>query len=196
MEAKQGSDKELVKKLSSGSEEAFRLLFQKYERRLYTFSYKILLSSEDAEEVVQEVFFKIWKNKRLLKEDLSFCSFLFTIAKNHIYNQLSKRVSETAYKHYYLGSMKNQVGYNTEEDYYFEELKEAIKEKVDQMPEKRRKVFIMSRFDGLSNSEIADRQNLTLSTVENHINKALKTLKQHLYIRDYNIFLLFMFLYF
>ena len=94
-------EKELVINLKAGSKEAFNLLFHMYEKRLYAFSLKLLLSPEDAEKVVQEVFFKIWKNKHYLQEEQSFKAFIFTVAKNHIYNLMSKRVSESTYKHYH-----------------------------------------------------------------------------------------------
>ena len=193
MNAKLHSEKELVIQLKLGSEKAFNLLFQNYHRRLFAFSYKLLFSTEDAEEVVQEVFYKIWKNKLFLNEEMCFSSFVFTVARNHVYNLLSKRVSESAYKSYSTAFTPVQAS-NTEEAYNFEELKNIILQRVEKMPEKRKKVFLMSRFEGISNQEIAKQLNLSLSTVENHINKALKLLKQHLYIRDINLFLGFIFL--
>lgn len=186
----QMSEKELIISLKFGSKEAFNLLFHMYERRIYAFSLKLLLSREDAEEVVQEVFFKIWKNKRFLKEDLSFKAYLFTVAKNHIYNLMSKRVSETAYK-LYSAKTVNRPTCNTEEELDFDELNTKIQGMIQEMPEKRQKVFVMSRFQGLSNREIADQLSISLSTVENHINCALKVLKQRLISHDINILLIF-----
>ena len=186
-------DKELVVHLKKGSINAFNLLFARYERRLYAFAYSIFPSQEDVEEVVQEVFYKVWKNRHLLDEKMSFRSFIFTMSRNYLYNQLSKRVSETAYKHYYAKVTSNQV-YDTEEVCNFDELKTTIQEIVNKMPEKRKQVFTMSRFEGLTNPEIAKQLNLSLSTVENHINLALKTLRQKLYLHDTYLFLLFMFL--
>lgn len=187
------SEKELVLQLKLGSEKAFNLLFHQYERRLFAFSFKMLLSSEDAEEVVQEVFFKIWKNKRFLNEEMCFRAYIFTVARNHVYNLLSKRVSETAYKKYSAGLSVDPTS-STEEAYDFQELKEVVLQKLDKMPEKRRKVFMMSRFDGLSNKDIASQLNLSLRTVESHIHKALKLIKQQLYIRDIHFFIGFAFL--
>ena len=108
---------------------------------------------------------------------------------------MSKRVSESAYKHYHAGFVERQVC-NTEDALNFQELKKAIQGKVDKMPEKRKKVFVMSRFEGRSNLEIANQLNISLSTVENHLNSALKALKQHLFTHDANLFLLFIFLWY
>lgn len=195
MDDKSITDKELVSRLKAGCENAFNLLFHRYERRLYAFSFKLLFSAEDAEEVVQEVFYKIWKNKSMLEKDSSFKSFIFTVAKNHIYNLLSKRVSETAYKHYYIGVAQSEES-TTEDMYNFKELRKIVHEMVDRMPAKRQRVFLMSRFDGQSNREIANQLELSLSTVENHLNKALKFLKQQLYIRDTHLCLLFIMLWY
>lgn len=193
METKFYQDKELIRELKTGSQGAFNLLFYKYERKLYAFSLSILPSREDAEEVVQEVFYKIWKNRDLLNEQTSFKAFIFTIAKNYIFNLLSKRVSETAYKHYYRDATSNQVN-STEESCYFHELKNTIEQMVSKMPDKRKQVFTMSRLEGLTNQEIAAQLNLSLSTVENHINKSLKTLKEQLHLHTTHICLLFLFL--
>ncbi len=191
MKTQSYQDRELILKLKAGSEEAFNLLFYKYERILYAFSLKILPSEEDAEEVVQEVFYKIWKKRYLLDEQLSFKAFIFTVAKNHIYNLLSKRVSETAYKRYCSDTTSNLVN-NAEETCCFQEMKNIIEQIVSNMPDKRKQVFTMSRFQGLSNREIADQLNLSLSTVENHINKSLKMLKQQLPLHDIHLCLLFL----
>lgn len=195
MDTQSFQDRELITKLKAGSEKAFNLLFYKYERKLYAFSLSILPSGEDAEEVVQEVFYKIWKRRDLLDEQMSFKAFIFTVAKNYIYNLLSKRVSETAYKRYYLSATSNQVS-STEETCQFHDLKNTIEQMVNEMPEKRKRVFTMSRFQGLTNREIARQLNLSLSTVENHINKSLKALKQQLHLHDTHLFLLFIFLWY
>jgi RNA polymerase sigma-70 factor (family 1) len=193
MEVKSMTDGELVSRLKAGCENAFNTLFYRYERRLYAFSFRLLFSVEDAEEVVQEVFYKIWKNKDLLEEHSSFKAFIFTIARNHIYNQLSKRVSETAYKHYCAGEGERQAS-STEDAYNFQELRKTVQEMANRMPAKRKQVFLMSRFEGQSNREIASQLELSLSTVENHLNKALKFLKQHLYMRGNHLLLLFIML--
>lgn len=181
--------KELVRRLSEGSEEAFNLLFHQYEKRLYAFAIKLLPHAEDAEEVVQEVFYKVWKNRALLDEDKCFKSFIFTVGKNYIYNLLSKRVSQSTYKHYMEGK-KLSYASTTEDTLVLHELQNNIQSIMNAMPEKRKKVFIMSRFEGLKNHEIAEQLGISLSTVENHINKALKALKQRLTVHEVHILLI------
>lgn len=145
----------------------------------------------DAEEVVQEVFLKIWKNKHFLQEEQSFKAFIFTVAKNHIYNLMSKRVSETTYKFYHADAVE-QHAYTTEDTLNFDELNNCLQVKVNEMPEKRQQVFIMSRVEGQTNRQIARQLNISLSTVENHLNKALKTLRHYFLFHDINIFFPFL----
>ena len=173
-----------VKRLIEGDEEAFKLLFFKYQTKLYAFSLKILASKEEAEEIVQEVFLKIWKSRHLLDVEKSFQAFLFTIARNHIYNQLSKKVSESTYKNHKATTYESKN--STAETTDYQELNNIVLSRVGEMPEKRKKVFLMSRYEGHSNKEIASTMQISLSTVENHLNKALKTLKNHLQIYGIN----------
>ena len=182
-------ERELVRRLSEGSEEAFNLLFRQYEKRLYAFAIRLLPHAEDAEEVVQEVFYKVWKNRALLDEDKCFKSFIFTVGKNYIYNLLSKRVSQSTYQHY-MESEKLSYASTTEDAFQLHELQTNIQRIMNTMPEKRKKVFVMSRFEGLKNHEIAEQLGISLSTVENHINKALKALKQKLTVHELQILLI------
>ena len=173
------SERALIEMLQQGSEKAFTLLFYKYERLLLAFAMKLLPTREDAEEVVQEVFYRVWKNKHLTDPEKSFKAFLFTITRNYIYNLLAKRVSETTYKHYYTAHASRSIS-NTEEQLDARDLNHMIQRLVRQMPEKRKQVFLLSRYQGLNNKEIATHLSVSLSTVENHINKALRELKKHL----------------
>lgn len=179
MDTAPNSEKELVRMLKAGSIEAFDALYHLYERRLFAFSFRLFGSAEDAAEVVQEVFYKIWKHRASLDAEKSFKSFIFTVARNHIYNQISKRVSEAAYKHYYEGVAPLHAS-STEDAFNLQELQAVLDQHMSEMPEKRRMVLQLSRFEGLSNHEISQKMNISLSTVENHINKALNTLRHHL----------------
>lgn len=189
MESPSMHEREWVKRLSTGSEEAFNLLFRQYEKRLYAFAISLLPHAEDAEEVVQEVFYKVWKNRASLDEDKCFKSFIFTVGKNYIYNLLSKRVSQSTYQHY-LKSEAVSFATTTEDAFQLHELQTNIQRIMNTMPEKRKKVFVMSRFEGLKNHEIAEQLGISLSTVENHINKALKALKQKLTVHEVQILLI------
>lgn len=184
-------EKSLVAALRQGDQEAFNQLFFAYEKKLYFFAYKLLQSHADAEEVVQEVFLRIWDKRNTLDEQRSFNAYLITIAKNIIYNRASRRVVEHAYREY-LQRAAPSVRHHTEEAVNFSDLNTISYRFINQLPEKRRKIFLLSRFEGLSNREIAKQLNVSVSTVENQMNKALKVLRTRFSQYDIEVPLLLM----
>lgn len=133
---------------------------------------------EDAREIVQETFYRVWKYRQNMNASLSFKAYIITIAKRLIFNQAKKRLHELAYQEYYI-KRHHDDRINELEDYLnFQELDNRIQSGIDSLPPKRREIFILSRHQGLSNQEIADKLNISVSTVENHMNKALKHLRE------------------
>ncbi len=183
------SETALIAALKKGNQEAFSQLFFAYEKKLYFFSYKLLQSHADAEEVVQEVFLKVWDKRVTLDEQRSFNAYLITIAKNIIYNRASRKITEHAYREY-LQRATPSIRHHTEEVVNFSDLNAISHRFINQLPEKRRKIFLLSRFEGLSNREIAKQLNISVSTVENQMNKSLKALRNYLYQYDIEVPLL------
>ncbi len=169
------TDKEhyLIKELKKSDTHAFNELFYAYSSKLYHFAYNYLKSKEEAEELVQEVFFRIWNKRGDIKEEYDFSSYLFTIA----YNYIKKYFRSKALLNRYMEFNQEQV---TEEDINYGSLKKLVDKLVFEMPEKRRMVFIKSRYEGKNAKEIATEMNLSQSTVENHLNMALNFLRKHL----------------
>lgn len=184
-------ERSLVAALRQGAQEAFNQLFFAYEKKLYFFAYQLLQSHADAEEVVQEVFLRIWDKRNTLDEQRSFNAYLITIAKNIIYNRASRRVVEHAYREYLQRAVPS-VRHHTEEVVNFSDLNTISHRFIDQLPEKRRKIFLLSRFEGLNNREIAKQLNISVSTVENQMNKALKALRTRFSQYDIEVPLLLM----
>lgn len=172
-------EQEAVQKLKKGDTLAFTRLFYAYENRLFGYAASLLPDKKDAEEIVQEVFYQVWKNRHRLDETKSFKSFLFTISKRLIYKVIRKRTQALVYQQQQVVESEGNWS-STEDLYHYHELESNIHKIVDSMSCKRRQVFIMSRFQGLNNQEIASQLNISLSTVENHINKALRILKERL----------------
>lgn len=180
----------LICQLKAGDKQAFNKLFYQYQKKLYNFSYKLLHAQEEAEEIVQEVFIKVWEHRSTLKEGLPFEAFIIRIAKNLIYNKAKRRVNEFAYKEYCM-QYSNTLRLTTEDEINFNTLERLTSQFVEQLPPLRKTVFTMSRIQGLTNKEIASQLDISVSTVENHINKALKSLKHHLYQHDVDMLILF-----
>jgi len=184
------TDKELVKQLKKDNIKAFNQLFYAYSSKLYHFSYGYLKSKEDAEELVQDVFSKVWEKRKKLDEEAKFRSYLFTIA----FNNIKKHFRAKSILNRYLEQLelKNESSEDLQADY--QSLKSLVDQLVDQMPEKRKAVFIKSRYEGKNASEISEEMAISKSTVENHLNQALKYLRKHLtqeYVAGLLFFLLF-----
>ncbi len=184
------NDRELVGSLQQGDAEAFDKLFGKYAIRLYSFGFKYLRSKEDAEGLVQGVFLKVWENRKKLKQEASFQSFLFTIAYNDICNIFRKRLNERKfYEKLSLELTENMVLTDNRMD--FKSVLEQVNRLIEQLPEQQKLVFLKSRQEGLSSKQIASELNLSPGTVDNYISAATKFIRSKL-SSDNLAFLLFM----
>ena len=148
------NDSLLVRNLSKGNLLAFNTLYKEYSHRLYRFALGYFKSEAEAEELVQEVFTTIWEKRENLKEELSFKSFLFTIA----FNLIRKHFRTKAYLAEYLKTgMSDGLDMQTSQKITYDSLYQYITELVNQLPSRRKEIFIKSRFEGLSIKEIAEK---------------------------------------
>ena len=172
-------DQNLVEELKKGSYFAFNNLFAKYGKPLFGFIYSILKNVEDSKEIVQDVFVKVWERRQSLNEYSSFKSFLFSIAYHQVISEFRKNASKDKYIEYI--DLKSPESPNTPDlEVEYRMLYEKIDQIVDAMPPQRKTIFKLSRYEGLSHSEIAARLNLSIKTVENHLGLSLKTLRAEL----------------
>jgi len=166
----------LLKGLKRSDHECFQNLFAKYSQPLYRFSLSYLKSTQAAEDVVQEVFLKIWRKRKEIDTTKSFQSYLFTIALNVIRKQFNKLSASNQLKHDLLISFAdNKETFDEKDD--FSEMVNKLEELIQQMPERRRKIFRMKKLEGKSQKEIAEKFDITPKTVEYHITEAMKFLK-------------------
>ena len=177
------TENELVEKLRKGDVNAFDEVYKKYALKLYAFSLKYLKSKEEAEELVQSVFLKVWENQQNLKKDTSFKSFLFTIAYNEICNLFRQR----SYLRKFIESslISNQEA-SGESEAQIEALfiREHLDRIVAKLPEKQRIIFQKSRHDGKSTKEIAAELGLSPGPVDNYLSESLKFIRNHLQERN------------
>lgn len=177
----------LVKRLISGDKIVVNELYEKYSAKLYHFAFGYLKSEPDALDIVQEVFVNLWENRKKLNKDSNLNAYLFTIAKNTIISVFRKKLSEKQY----LEDLKNKVVVNaidTESRVNYDLLTEKITHLVDQLPPQRKKVYVLSKEKGFSNQAVADELGISVKTVEDHITKARKFLKDNL--SEYGLFAL------
>jgi RNA polymerase sigma-70 factor (family 1) len=176
----------LVHNLSKGNLLAFNTLYKIYSNRLYRFALGYLKTEPEAEELVQEVFTIIWDKREDLKEELSFKSFLFTIA----FNIIKKHFRKKAYLARYINKPYHEADIQTDLKITYDSLYKYLTELLNQLPDRRREVFIKSRFDGLSIKEISEELKISHKTVENHLTLTLKFLRTN-FNRENLLFLLF-----
>jgi RNA polymerase sigma-70 factor (ECF subfamily) len=172
-------EKSLVLELKQGNAKAFDQIFGFYGKRLYYFSLGYLKSKTEAEEVVQEVFYKIWKNRESINPGLSFKAYIFKIAFNHIQELFQRLTLENAYRHELIATglssndeLENRSNYQS--------LLELVDQLIARLPERQKEVLIRKRKYGHSMKEIANDLGISLKTAENHLTEALKKLKNNL----------------
>ena len=169
------NENELIHKLSGGDKLAFKELYLNYASKLFYFSLKYTNNKDDANEIVQTIFLKVWENRSKLNPELSFNAYLIQIGKNLIYRQHQKRELEKRYQ-IYQKTHSETKSENTEEYVIFSELEQKTRDYIGSMPEKRKQVFMLSRVEGLSHEQIAEKLGISVGTVKQHMNQALKSL--------------------
>ncbi len=166
----------ILKELKKGNHTAFEEVFNHFSKQLFQFSLKYLKSEQAAEDIVQEVFLKIWNNRESIKTDTSFQSYLFTITLNAVRQHFNKLTRINELKHDILFDFsESKPGFDDRSDYQM--LLDKLDELINQMPEKRRTVFIKKKIEEKTMKEIADELNISVKTVEFHISEAMKFLK-------------------
>jgi RNA polymerase sigma-70 factor (ECF subfamily) len=173
-------DKDIFTRISSGDEQAFRFVFDQYKTRVYYFILRLVRSEEVAEELTQDVFMRLWISRATLTEVDNPNSYLFVAARNRSLDHLRRRKNERVM----IQSMERRMGdgaiNNTEEEVLYNETNRMLQEAVRLLPEQQRAVYRLSRLEGLSREEIAERLNISPNTVKNHLSSAIKTVKTYL----------------
>ena len=159
---------------------AFDTIYSRYCHKLHEFVLVYLKQKEDAEEIVQEVFIKIWNSRSKIDVYASFESFLFTIAYNSTMSLLRKRMSDAKSREYLksiqqLGSSEQVI-----DELHFKELNDKVQSLLGQLTPRQKEIFLLSREEGLTHNEIAEKLKVSESTVNNHLVATLKFLKSHI----------------
>lgn len=176
-------EKFIVELLRQGNEKAFDSIFREYAKRLYCFSYGYLKLREDAEEIVQETFIKIWEVRATIDPSLSFSAFIFTIAYRLVLNKLRKARNEHSVKRYWAGKT-NAISNQTEETIFADDLDRIARIAITGLPPKRKAIFHMIKDDHMSYQQVADRLQISVKTVEAQMTEALKYLRKKVIIQN------------
>ena len=169
-------DETLLSRLKEGDEKAFTTIYIRYNKMLYVLAYKYLKDSFRAEDIVQQVFLKLWEARSLFAGAINLRNYLYTSAKNLILNEIRDNFSDME-KNY-------AVIQNTPE--FEDKLQSALEEKdlfqhfykiLAELPEQKRKVCLLKIRDNLSNQEVADKLHISVPTVKSHYSQAIKLLR-------------------
>ena len=175
------TDDLLLRLLQASDERAFRALYLRYWKRLFTTACYKLKSKEAAEEIVQNIFVSLWEKRATLQIE-SLENYLFTAVKYKVINYVESLMVRQAGQKQLAGVTTDQ---SAEETIMINDLHAAIRQALLQLPPKTREVFTMSRFEKYSVKEIARHMNLTEKAVEYHITQSLKLLR--ISLKDYMI---------
>lgn len=164
-----------ISKLKSGDEKAFADLVDKYNSKLCLYANSLLNDIPLSEDIVQNLFIKIWEKRDSLREDLPLKSYLYKSLYNACINQYKKTQALTALEKKYVEGL-NRIVEKKDED-TLDKLKLKVKQAIENLPPKCKEVFILSKKDGLTNIEISEYLNLSVSTIERHITIAFTKIK-------------------
>lgn len=170
-------DKRLIHEIKKGNVKVFEIFFLKYYPRFSSFILGLVKDKWIAEDIAQNVFMKVWIHRDSLQEEQSLQAYLYVLSKHEIYNHFRAKCNRVV--DYYIEGMHDCIIQEpeVENELYLKELQHSIYTAIESMPEKRREVFKMSRYGHRSSKEIAKITNLSIRTVEKHIELALRDLR-------------------
>ena len=167
----------ILKKLRDGDSEALDILYLRYASKVRDFAFRLLKDRTDAEDVTHDIFLKIWEQRRGLGNILSFRGYLFRMTRNAVFNAYKHRQVEYKYQAE-AGAAESPAAPQTDDRVSTADLLEMIDLAVRNMPEQRRRVFCMSRYENMSYNDIAEALNISPKTVQYHISGALAELRK------------------
>jgi RNA polymerase sigma-70 factor (family 1) len=169
---------ELLTRLKNGDQRAFAEVYDLYRGRIYKYASRLCKSGETAEEIVQEVFVRIWQKRDQINPELYFGAYIKKITLNHVINHLKKVAKDRALRDklfIYIENIRN----STEDNLYEKELRKVYMEAIDKLPPQRKLAYEMSRNDYLSHEEIGEQLGISKHTVKNHIVEASKFIRTY-----------------
>lgn len=178
----------LLKQISEGDEKAFNTIFSQYRDRLFAYLFAITKSKETAEEIVLDVFMKLWLGREIVTEIQNLQSFLYRIAHNKAIDFLRSAQRNPVQQNEIWDAIQSTAG-ETSSDHLLNRhnVEAALNKAVEQLSPMRQKVFQLSREEGMSYDEIAGQLHLSRNTVRNHVAASLEFIRSYLQDKGYNM---------
>lgn len=175
------SEEELVKLFAAGSEEAFAELYNRYHAGVYTYLLRFVKLPDLAEDLVQDVFVKLWELRGRIHVSSSFASYLYRASRNHAINRLKQIASDRAQRERILEHLGHDLSDATVSGQKLQQYERLVKHAIDQLPPQRKKVFVLCREEGKTYAEAAEILGLSRNTVKEHMVHAMRFLKVYLF---------------
>lgn len=178
----------LIGSLRDGNDDAFKFLINTYNHKLNVYAFNLIHDKDLAEDIVQNVFLKIWKKRNNLKTEVSIKNLLYKSIYNEFIDQYRKNKKTVSLEKKYLEALSSVIEQENEQS--LEHLFKMVKKEIENLPPKCKQTFLLSKKEGLTNMEIADYLNVSLKSVEKHITKAFAILREK--IGETNAHILFL----
>jgi len=173
------ADEQIVRLLTKRDEAAFEQVFKTHYKNLHAYAFTMLKDEDDAEEMVQQVFFKLWERSEHLNFSGPVAAYLYRAVHNETLNFIKHQKVKAGHQLHVAYSMKNKTE-QVHGELMGKELENKFRKALNELPEQCRTVFQLSRFEDMKYKEIADKLDISIKTVENHMVKALKLLRTKL----------------
>jgi len=170
-------DYELVIGLRNNDPDAFKSLYSKYHAKVYNFCLKLISNREEAKDIVQQVFIAIWEQRFQVQEDKPFEGYIFSIARHLVYHAFKKQLLQYDAYEQIKNNDINALDITSEEISY-NEVQSVLEKIIEKLPEKRKEIFRLHRFEGLSYHEIAKHLSISENTVDTQIRKGLQFIRE------------------
>jgi len=173
------TDEQLVALLKTGNQQAFTEIYDRYAATLAGFAGSKLYNLDDAKDILHDLFVKLWENRGQIHINSDLQSYLFGMVRHRIVDKIRKNITREEYASM-LQSLTTANQYSVDKQVEAKELRQTIENSMLQLPARVKEIFKLSREEGLSNREIAEKLNLSEQTIKNQISAALKHLRKSL----------------
>ncbi|MFC3196720.1 RNA polymerase sigma factor [Parapedobacter deserti] len=173
-------ERENLEAIAGGNIKAFKTLFDSYHHRVYQYGLQLLKNEADAEELVQEVFAKIWLNRTALAEVKNFGAYLRTISRNHALTWLKRHALDRSMRNDEYAANSRLLFNDTENTVYYNETRKLLAEAVALLPPRQREVFIRCHVQGAKQAEAAASLGISIHTLKSHLQQATQSIKAYL----------------
>ncbi|WP_051691706.1 MULTISPECIES: RNA polymerase sigma factor [Pedobacter] len=176
-------DIELLLQLRNGDESAFAEIYNQYRSKIFVYAASLCKSTDLAQEIVQEVFIRIWQKREQINTDLHFGAYIKKITLNHVLNHLKKVAREKVLQQELFGYIET-LRNSTEESLLEKELLKTYDEAIENLPPQKKLIYQMSRTQDLTHDEIAQKLNISKNTVKNHMVEATRFIRNYVAKND------------